>query len=150
MRTWSPKGSQHLEKLGLYRGRDAAGLGSDSEIKNKTLENHDKKTFKNECYNITPKRDTRRIHGGEVGGAPFNTSNTKPTVNIPTVNIPTVNIPTVNVPTVNIPTIKTQKQHVENTNNRQTKTYPWHAIRASAVADIIYIYMYISMQTNIH
>ena len=35
----------------------------------------------------------RRISGGR---GPFNTNNTKPTVNIPTVNIPTVNMPTVN------------------------------------------------------
>ena len=56
------------------------------------------------------------ITAEKLGGASFNTNNTKPRVNIPTVKIPTVNMPTVN--------------------KKQTKTtHPWHAIRASAVAD---------------
>ena len=52
---------------------------------------------------MTPKRDTRRIHAGEVGwgggGEASNTNNT----------IPTVSVPIVNIPTVNIETVKTQK-----------------------------------------
>ena len=57
-------------------------------------------------------------------GGPFNTNNTKPTVNIPPVNIQTVNIPTVNMPTVNIPTVKTQKNNMRKTQQTAIKATP--------------------------
>ena len=50
---------------------------------------------------MTPKRDTRRIHGAEVG--PLLTQ---------TIPNTTVNIPTVNILTVNIPTVKTQTNNM--------------------------------------
>ena len=59
-------------------------------------EKYVKDTSKHLCQSMTPKVDTRRYYGAEVGGLPFNTNNIKPTVNISTVNIPTVNMPTVN------------------------------------------------------
>ena len=46
---------------------------------------------------MTPKVDTSRYHGLEVGGPLL--IQTMPTL---TVNIPTVNMPTINMPTVNI------------------------------------------------
>ena len=91
----------------------------------------------------------------EKRGAPFNTNNTLniPTVNIPTVNIPTVNIwtantTTVSIPTVNIPTVKTTCEQYNK--NKQTKTHPWHAIRASAVADYYLFYLYIYIYVYIY
>ena len=41
---------------------------------------------------MTPKVDTRRSHGGEMGGGLLTQTMPKPTVNIPAVNMPTVNI----------------------------------------------------------
>ena len=68
---------------------------------------------------------THVVTTAEKWGGPFNTNNTKPTLNIPTVNIPTVSIPTVNIPTVNmstvnIPTVKTQKNNIRETQKTDT------------------------------
>ena len=57
-------------------------------------------------------------------GGPFNTNNTKPTVNVPTVNVPTVNIPTVNILALNIPTIKMQNSNMLETQKKYKKDTP--------------------------
>ena len=80
-----------------------------------------------EKTNSKPQNGHTSLPRAGSGGAPFNTNNTKSTVNIPTVNIPTVNIPTVNIPTVNIPTVtiptvcNIEKQHAGNTKNKQKR-----------------------------
>ena len=71
-------------------------------------------------------------------GAPINTNNTIPIVNIPIVNvpivnipivnipivnIPIVNIPIVNIPTVNVPTVKTQKNNMWETQKDRQKRH---------------------------
>ena len=74
--------------------------------------------------------------GGVGGWRAFKTNNTKPTVNMPSVNIPTVNIPTgKNTDSKRTDTKNTEKYYAGNTNSRQKRHPPWHAIRASAVAD---------------
>ena len=75
---------------------------------------------------MTPKRDTRRIHRAEAGGAPFNTSNTE---------TDSKHTDSKHTDGKHTDSKNTDKQHAGNTNNRQ-KRHPRHAIRASAVADI--------------
>ena len=79
---------------------------------------------------MTPKRDTRRIHGAEAGGLLLTQTIPKPTVNIPTINIPTVNIPTV----------KTQTNNMRETQKTYKKDTPLARHSHNAVADI-YVYI---------
>ena len=57
---------------------------------------------------MTPKVDTRRYHGGEVGDKQYQTES-KHTV------------PTVNIPTINIPTVKTQNDNMRETQKTDKK-----------------------------
>ena len=68
---------------------------------------------------MTLKRDTRRIHGVEVGGAPFNINNT--------------NADSKHTDSKHTDSKDTDSKH---TYRKNTHTHPWHAIRASAGADI--------------
>ena len=75
--------------------------------------------------------DTKTGHTSDPRWRSGAANNTKPTVNIPTVNVPTLIIPT-----VDIPTVTTQKNNMRGTTKQTKNTHPWHAIRASVVADI--------------
>ena len=91
------------------------------------------------------KYDTKSGHTslprGRSGAAPFNTNNTKPTVNTDSKHTDNKHTDSTHsdskyTDSKHTDSKNTEKQHVGNTSNRQTKTHPWHAIRASAVADI--------------